>query len=230
MSLLAHIGRSGAKRLAPASARVLAKTEQLRQFAATPAHAEEDSVLASFRQSQQQYMQLMKGLESIKLPLTGDDAAIKKYAADVEALKKKIGMPDVEDVISAELDYKFACTGFDVKAFVVEALDSMRLDGNLSAARADLLAAVEEAEKAGGGALDSGNEKGWQVLTAKVGEIERKYGLQDKAKVRDEAIFEMYKQHIATLRTQVLDDTDKGRTEDVMDIPADLANLQPKLA
>lgn len=36
--------------------------------------------------------------QSINLPLTGDDAAIKKYAAEVEALKKKIGMPDVEEV------------------------------------------------------------------------------------------------------------------------------------
>jgi hypothetical protein len=36
--------------------------------------------------------------QNINLPLTGDDTAIKKYAADVEALKKQIGMPDVEDV------------------------------------------------------------------------------------------------------------------------------------
>jgi hypothetical protein len=43
----------------------------------------------------------------------------------------------------------------------------------------------------------------WQVLTSKLGEIERKYGLADKGKVREEAIFEMYKQHIHQLRNQV---------------------------
>lgn len=37
-------------------------------------------------------------LQNINLPLTGDDAAVKKYAAEVEALKAKIGMPDVEEV------------------------------------------------------------------------------------------------------------------------------------
>lgn len=37
-------------------------------------------------------------MQNINLPLTGDDAAIRKYAADVEALKKQIGMPDVEEV------------------------------------------------------------------------------------------------------------------------------------
>jgi hypothetical protein len=37
-------------------------------------------------------------VQNINLPLSGDDAAIKKYASDVEALKKRIGMPDVEEV------------------------------------------------------------------------------------------------------------------------------------
>jgi hypothetical protein len=41
------------------------------------------------------------------------------------------------------------------------------------------------------------------VLTSKLGEIERKYGLGDQGKVRDDAIFDMYKAHIAQLRTQV---------------------------
>lgn len=41
---------------------------------------------------------MLLSAQNISLPLTGDDAAIKKYAADVEALKKQIGMPDVEDV------------------------------------------------------------------------------------------------------------------------------------
>ncbi|KAL4429568.1 hypothetical protein ABPG77_008617 [Micractinium sp. CCAP 211/92] len=231
MSLLAHIGRTGAKRLAPASTRVLAQTEQLRQFAATPAQPaqDEDLVLASFRESQQQYQQLMKGLENIKLPLTGDDAAIKKYAAEVEALKKQIGMPDVEDVIAAELDYKLACSGYDVRAFVAEALESMNLGAGLAAAKAELMAALDEAEKASGGSLSADNDKGWQVLTSKLGELEKKYGLQDKAKVRDDAIFEMYKQHITQLRTQVLDDMNKARTDDLADIQPDLSGLKPKL-
>lgn len=131
MSLLAQLGRTGAKRLvracrmqmsaalggppsstktsfrrtlphvqAPAGARVLSQTEQFRQFAATPAPpaaqggccrpraaatplpcgfiivscrlgmtcecmhpADEDVVLTAFRQSQQQYQQLMSGLQ-----------------------------------------------------------------------------------------------------------------------------------------------------------------------
>ncbi|PSC68360.1 putative ATP synthase 24 kDa mitochondrial [Micractinium conductrix] len=236
MSLLAHFGRTGANRLAPAGARALAQAEQFRQFAAaptTPAQDDDDIVLTTFRKSQQQYQQLMKGLENINLPLTGDDAAIRKYAADVEALKKQIGMPDVEEVISAELDYKFACSGYDVRAFVSAALEGMgSLGGSLAAAKADVMAAVDAAEKAGGGELDPSNEKGWQVLTSKLQEIESKYGLGDRAKVRDDAIFDMYKSHISNLREEVLEGMNKARadgTTDMADIQPDLSKLKPKL-
>ncbi len=42
-----------------------------------------------------------------------------------------------------------------------------------------------------------------QVLTSRLEAIERKYGLQDRTKVRDDAIFDMYKSHIKSLRAQV---------------------------
>lgn len=85
---------------------------------------------------------------------------------------------------------------------MVEALEGMNLGGSMAAAKSELLAAVEAAEKASGGDLN-GSEKGWQVLTSKLKEIEKKYGLVDKGKVREEAIFEMYKQHIHQLRSTV---------------------------
>jgi hypothetical protein len=70
--------------------------------------------------------------------------------------------PTPPQVIKAELDYKYACAGNDVRAFVSEALEGVS-GGGLAAAKADLLAAVEAAEKAGGGELSPANEKGWQV-------------------------------------------------------------------
>ncbi|KAI7840261.1 hypothetical protein COHA_006043 [Chlorella ohadii] len=229
--MLANSLRTASKRLAPASARVLTQTEQLTRGFAAPAQpaAEEDEVLAAFRESQQQYQQLMQGLQSINLPLTGDDAAIKKYAAEVEALKKKIGMPDVEEVISAELDYKLACTGYNVRLFVVDVLSTMMDGGSMEAAKAELLTALDEAERQSGGELSGSNDKGWEILTRKLGEIEKKYGLADKSKVRDEAIFEMYKSHIHQLRDTVVADINKARDEDVADIQPNLAALKPKL-
>lgn len=51
-----------------------------------------------------------------------------------------------------------------MRAFVSAALEGMgSLGGSLAAAKADVMAAVDAAEKAGGGELDPSNEKGWQV-------------------------------------------------------------------
>lgn len=66
-------------------------------------------------------------------------------------------------VIDAELEYKLACSGYDVRAFVSEALESMNLGAGLAAARAELMAALDEAERASGGSLSADNDKGWQV-------------------------------------------------------------------
>lgn len=66
-------------------------------------------------------------------------------------------------VIAAELDYKLACSGYDVRAFVTEALESMNLGAGLAAAKAELMAALDEAEKASGGSLSGDSDKGWQV-------------------------------------------------------------------
>jgi hypothetical protein len=66
-------------------------------------------------------------------------------------------------VISAELDYKFACSGYDVRQFVSEALEGMKLGDSMAAAKAEVMAALDAAEKASGGNLNGNNEKGWQV-------------------------------------------------------------------
>jgi hypothetical protein len=159
-------------------------------------------VLSTFRKHQQQFQELVKGLQGIALPLTGDDAAVKKYAGEVEALKKKIGMPDVEDVINAELNYKMKVAGADVRKFVASAAEELK-GAQSSAMVAEVMAAVEAAEAASGAALGPGNDKGWQAFNASLGEIEKKFGLVEKAKVKEEAIFEMYKEHIKTLRETV---------------------------
>lgn len=148
----------------------------------------------------------------------------------MEGLKKKVGMPDYEDVINAQLDYAFACSGYDVRKFVSSVLEDMHLDGALGGVGAEVAAAVADAEAASGRELDAGNEQGWQVLAKKISEIEAKYSLQDKAKVREEAVFDMYKKHISSLKEAVEGDVDKARKADNLEhIKPDLAQLKPKL-
>lgn len=63
-----------------------------------------------------------------------------------------------------------------------------------------------------------------------MGEIKAKYGLADKAKVREDAIFDMYKSHVQRLRTAVETDINKAKTNYGLEwCDVDLAQLKPKL-
>lgn len=170
-------------------------------------------------------------MQNISVPLTGDEAAIKKYAQEVEALKQKVGMPDYEDVINAQLDYAFACSGYDVKKFISSVLKDLSISGGAYDAIAkEVQAAVDQAEASSGRELDASNQKGWQILTTKIAEIEKAHGLTDKVKVRQEAVFDMYKKHINSLKEAVVGDLDKARAASGLEsMEPDLASLKPKL-
>ena len=161
-------------------------------------------MLETFRESQKAYRDFMAGmqarvesladrqlapapalvrltqpvLQNIDIPLEGDDAAIKKYASQVEALKRKVrsvlrsayavccsaapnaskgaaavqhspvvrmragcqpaqpltalscvqvGMPSMEEVISAGLDHKMAMAGYNVRKFLSLAQEGVDL-------------------------------------------------------------------------------------------------------
>lgn len=223
-----------ARRMAPS---LRAQGEQLRWFAAAPAKPaaaadDEDLVLSSFRKQQKQYAALMQGLQGIPVPLAGDDAAVAKYAADVEALRRRVGVPDYEELVAAQLDYALACSGGSVRAFVTSVIADMRLDGGAAAgAAAELAAAVADAEAASGRELDGANDKGWAKLTAALAAIEAKHGLGDKARVREEGVLAMYRKHVAGLREAVAGELAKAAAAEpsLAGMGADLAALKPKL-
>ena len=108
-------------------------------------------------------------------------------------------------------------------------LGDLHLGSGLEGVSNEISQAVEAAEAASGRELDAGNDKGWQVLSTAIANIEKKYGLQDKAKVREEAVFDMYKKHISSLREAVEGDVDKARNSEKIDVKADLSGLKPKL-
>ncbi|KAK9822630.1 hypothetical protein WJX81_000374 [Elliptochloris bilobata] len=118
--------RVGLRRLGVLPLQSLALVERLRVFSAAsgpagkaPAKGEDaapapeislgrftaekdDIVLTSFKQFQAAYRGLLEGLKDIPLPLKGDDAAVKKFAQKVEALKRKVKYPDGEAMDEVE--------------------------------------------------------------------------------------------------------------------------------
>lgn len=200
------------------------------QNMATKSGDSEDLVITAFQKQQKQYQDLMKGLQSIEVPLDGDSAAIKKYASEVEALKKKVGVPDYQDVLNAEMKYAMACAGQDVKKFVSSVLSE--LDVSKTAYEGigqDIMGAIQEAETASGKELNASNDKGWKILMTKIAEIEKAYKLEDASKVKQEAVLDMYSKHVGGLKEAV--DSEINRVKDAESISANipLSGLKPQV-
>ena len=188
--------------------------------------------MAAFTKQQAQYKELMKGLSKLDVPLDGNAAAVKGYASDVEKLKKKVGMPDYEAIVKAEMAYAMSVAGNDVKKFVASVLGD--LDVSKTAYEGigqEVMDAIAEAEKSSGKELDASNDKGWKALTSKIGAIEKKYGLQDASKVKEEAVLDMYMKHVQGIKDAVEVEMQKVKeTEGVEVGKVDLKGLKPQVA
>lgn len=175
--------------------------------------------------------ELMKGLSKIDVPLEGDAAAVKAYATEVEKLKNKVGMPEYEAIVKAEMAYAMSLAGNDVKKFVASVLSDLDVSKTAyEGISQDVMEAIAEAEKVSGKALDPSNDKGWKTLSGKIGAIEKKYGL-DGGKVKDEAVLDMYVKHVVGMRETVQSEMKKlQETEGVEVSGVDLKGLKPQIA
>ena len=81
--------------------------------------------------------------QSIPVPLSGDAAAVSKFAADVDALKKRVGMPDDADLEAAVAAQRLKTARGDVRRVI----NAASVDGVLCVPRDiayDVLVRAEE--------------------------------------------------------------------------------------
>lgn len=173
--------------------------------------------------------------QSIPVPLTGDAAAAKKFAADVGALRAKIGAPDPADLEAAAVEHALKAAGGDVRRF----LSALGAGGEGGAADevllADLSAALDAAEKEGGASLAGGGDgspaaaKAWAAFAAKVASLAKAKGLDDPAKVREAASVAGAADALASLRGAAADAVDAAaRRDGLTAADVDLGALKPK--
>jgi len=181
---------------------------------------ENDLVFDTFKEQQQQYQALLDGSKNIKAPLNGDDAAIRKYAQEMEALRKKVGLPDHSEALEANLEYQLHASHGDLRGFLATAAESRDL-GEFS----DVLAEVEKAVDS----ADMTSDKGLEALGKKIGDIQTKHKLDTYDKIKDKAIFDMYKTQLESLRSKVVEDMDTVKRRDNLDfVQVDPAELKAK--
>lgn len=80
---------------------------------------------------------------------------------------QQVGMPEVDDVVGATLNYKLKVARGNVRKFLASATEGVQL-GQYSDVVDKILAAVDDIEAKTGAPLDSANEKGWKTLAKKV--------------------------------------------------------------
>lgn len=149
---------------------------------------------------------------------------MKKFAAEVEALKRKAGVPDEAELEAALVSFKLKSAGGDLR----KALPGLTShDSDLETALTTLL---EQAERESGGALTDSNAKGWALLASKVQALAKSKGLDDVSKVKAEATVKMYADALAALREGAADAISAAARRDGLEgvVSVDAAALKPK--
>ena len=150
------------------------------------------------------------------------------------ALRAKVGAPDPADLEAATVEHALKAAGGDVRRFLAGLGSSG--GGVDEALLADLGAALEAAEKEGGASLAGGGDggagaaKAWAAFGAKVGSLAKAKGLDDLARVREEAALASAADALAALRGAAADAVEAAARRD--GLPAgdvDLGALKPKL-
>ena len=79
----------------------------------------------------------------------------------------QVGMPEVDDVVGATLNYKLRVARGNVRQFLTSATEGVLL-GQYGDVVTKILAAVDEIEAKTGKPLDAANKQGWKTLSSKV--------------------------------------------------------------
>jgi len=194
----------------------------VRALSAAPAPSQDDGddfVLSTFKEQQHQYRALMDGIKKLDPPLGGNEAAVKKYAEEMEALRKKVGLPDHAEVAEAVLDFKLKASGGDVRSFLTTAMeDRAEASGELAGVADELFAAIDAVEQENG-PLSPENQPAYQALAKRVEEIEANHGLKPFSEVKNnkEVVYELYKEQLEQLKAKATEDMESVKRKDHLD-------------
>ena len=115
-------------------------------------------------------------------PFCTEMGSVHVCTLDTAKLGMQVGMPEVDDVVGATLNYKLRVARGNVRKFLESATEGVQL-GQYGEVVTKILAAVDEIEEKTGAPLDAANEQGWKTLAKKV-EVRATLSPCDSAPVR----------------------------------------------
>lgn len=221
-NLIQRFGRLNAARVSVQSARCFANAapakNQQQQQQGKQQDDEPDVVMEAFKEQQQHYRALMEGSKHLQPPLNGDEAAIKKYATEIEALRKKIGMPEHHELLQARMAYDLKVAHYDVQSFVASSTEGKDF-GKLQPVVDELVAMSAGVELSDAEAV--------KAFQGKVEALEKKHKLEPYEKIKEKSILEMYKSNLKQLRLDIQEEMDTVRRRDHLEnVEVDAASLK----
>jgi hypothetical protein len=184
-------------------------------------------VLEAFQEQQKSYRELLEGMKKIPVPLSLEAGAVKKYASDMEALKRKVGLPEMEELLGATMNHQAKVSGGSVRKFLQEATEGVDL-GDRSEILYKVQAALDKIEETSG-PVTTENAKALSAFQKEVASIAKENKLDNLKAIKPQAILDMYTAQLRSLRQAAEDEIEVAKRRDGLeDLHVDVASIKPK--
>lgn len=171
----------------------------------------------------------MNALKNMDVPWgSADESKVKKFVRDMDAARKKVGVPSMTSQMDAYLGATMNYAGGNVRSFLVEAnnrREELGIVDNLGAHQA-LMAALDKVEKTIGRPLMKSDKEGMKLFREQTRALKKKHkldapGLEEKAKM-DSA-----KAMLDEIKTKMEEELEIiKRRDELEDVNFDLAKLK----
>lgn len=186
-------------------------------------------MVKTFREHQAKVEGMMNALKNMDVPWgSADESKVKKFVRDMDAARKKVGVPSMTSQMDAYLGATMNYAGGNVRSFLVEAnnrREELGIVDNLGAHQA-LMAALDKVEKTIGRPLMKSDKEGMKLFREQTRALKKKHkldapGLEEKAKM-DSA-----KAMLDEIKTKMEEELEIiKRRDELEDVNFDLAKLK----
>eukprot|EP00898_Chlorokybus_atmophyticus_P004257 jgi/Chlat1/4832/Chrsp31S04870 len=199
--------------------------------AAAAAGAEDDFVLAVYKEQQNQFLELEKARQSIKVPMDpSDEKAVKAYVKALDDLKAKVGIPSFGERVERLLDAAEEDSQ-DVRTFILETGPIGSILGvNTHDIERELLSALGKVEQSLGKPLQFSDSKGMASFLNEIKDLDSKYASVSLEQLEEELKFEEAVNSIKDIRTATESAIHAAKARDHLDFlpDPDLKSLKPQ--
>lgn len=217
--LLSVFGRLASVRAPVQSTRCLATAVSAKKQSKQP-EEEEDVVISAFKEQQGQYRAFVEGMKSIVVPMDGNQTDVKKFASEVEALRKKIGAPEHHEMLEARMAYDLKVDRYDVHSFLTRSTEGKDF-GKLQPAINEMISLSE--------GVNLQDPKTAESFQAEMQAVAKKHKIDVKDK--QQCIVDMYTTTLNNIRKDVQEEMDIVKRRDHLEnVEVDAASLKASTA